>query len=587
MSQILNLVGFESALELLTFNGLIATDTVRTGASSMKINQYGKYCEIGLANGNSFNGKYAVIRFYINVQSAGMMGNEEICRFHNSTNNINLRLNPGMTLQLYNDNTSLGTYGTFLATNTWHRIEFACFAGKVVLLVNGIQALSVPISNYNWTNIFLGSYVNRNSQFMSIYFDDVCLTDDFFPGSGEVVKLPPIAISGWTGSNSDISDNNLTTAISNNTTGSIADITVTAYNNSKTIRCVKPWILSKEGSVSLRCGNREQTFNNPATYDYHRGFISTSKDQAVWSSQPDLSIKNLSNTTTFIAEAGILVEYGSNIDPCLIDFGYADEISSGPTIMNSADPVLVQFAFKYTSNTDIVQIGEYKLSMFNNNIRLTRNGVTIVTGTTTLSTNTYYTLKFMLGNYNNTTLYRLLINNINEFNSSTTNTFTTGNIVFTNTITVKSVILTGDLWYMNSTVTRRSPIGPGSLSNYAGSYTDISEYPLSTADFITLNSGSGGAYFSISTITPTIYAIKQVIACDSGFSITILGETMTAPPPTDIIRQYDYGTRWYNPTEVKIDFSGVSSAKVYNMYYLALVDNSSVVINSPSFLLFA
>jgi hypothetical protein len=590
MSRILNLVGFESGqlAELVTNNAIIATDVKRTGSYSMKMTQYGKYGEVGLANGSSFNGKYCVIRFYVYLLSPGMMGNEELFRFHNSTNNLNLRINPGMTLQLFNDTTSLATYSTPLQTGTWYRIELACFPGKAVMLVNGTQAISVSITNYVWTNLFIGSYVNRNSQFIVAYYDDICLTDDFFPGAGEIVNLSPTALTGsWSGAYTDINDASQTTAITNSTAGTIANVTVSSYDNAKTIRAVKPWVLAKDGSVAVRCGNKELSLVNSSTYTTHQGFVTTSKDQASWTSQPDLSIKNLTNTSTSVAEAGVVVEYGTTVEPCLIDIAYADETTSGAILVNSADPILVQFTFKYTGNTDIVQIGEYKLSISSNVIQLYRSASLVTSGTTTLSINTFYTLKFMLASYNSTTLYRLLINGNSELNSSIANSFTTGNVVFTNTITVKNIVLTGDVWYSNVTVVRRSPTGSGSLSNYTGSYTSIAEYPMSTADYITLSTGSGGAYFTISTITQTIYGLKQVLTIDSGLSITIFGETMTAPPSVDPIRQYDYGNKWTSPSEIKLDFSGSSAAKVYNMYFLALVDNTSIVINSPAFVMFA
>lgn len=578
--MILNLIGFESGSldELVSYNATLSTSVKRTGSYSMKMTQYGNYGEVGLASGSSFSGRIGIIRFYFQITSPGMMGSEEICRFHNSSNNINLRINPGMNLQLFSDTSVLGTYTTSLSTGTWYRIELACFPGRVVLLVNGTQALSVSTTTYNWTNLFIGSYVNRNSQFVSCYFDDICLTDDFFPGAGEIYNLQPTSMSGWTGSYTSLYDNNTATAITNSSSGTVATIGLSAYDNTKTIRAVKPWIKSKDGSVTIKTGSSQASIANPASYGKHIGLISTSKNQAYWNSQPDFTITNDDNVLANIAEAGVMIEYGSQVTPSVTNI--YDTVT---TIPNSADPVFLQFTFKYTGNATIVDIGNYKLTISNNNIKVMTGALTASTGTTTLSPNTFYTVKFYI---TKGTAYRLLINNIEEINSTYTTVFATGDIVFSGLVTVKSVCLTKDLWFNNAEVVVRSPIGNGSVSNYTGSYVDVAEYPVSTAEYVTLNSGSGGAYFAVSSVSTSIYAVKEVIVADSGFNAMLFGEPFTTAASNEAIRQSNVGDSWITLPELKIDYSGSVSSKLYGTYYLVLAEKGSTITAQTVFFLF-
>ncbi len=126
----------------------------------------------------------------------------------------------------------VATGSTALTTGTYYRLEFKFGVGASAayeVKINGTSEVSgtqdftgVTVNNY----VIIGKAMNRNSQSVEYYFDDIAISDSAYPGAGQVNILKPDgagSYSQFTGSYTDVDEvphDSDTTYLEGSTSGS-------------------------------------------------------------------------------------------------------------------------------------------------------------------------------------------------------------------------------------------------------------------------------------------------------------------------------------------------------------------------------
>lgn len=186
-------------------NGGISSSTKRTGSYSLRRNPVttgtaATTLRTGGADGTPgvFSAATAYYRFYIYVAALPGSGYEAIFNARDSSSGLKLILQIGSdgTLRVLNEIVgTLGTTTETISTSTWTRIEVQVGTGTDApweLRIDGTTVLSGTSSLLGTNNnaLFqLGKFEDNAGQGYDIYFDDVRIDNDGFPGAGEVKRV--------------------------------------------------------------------------------------------------------------------------------------------------------------------------------------------------------------------------------------------------------------------------------------------------------------------------------------------------------------------------------------------------------------
>lgn len=225
-----NICGFETGdvLELAALEGAasIQTTTVRTGTYALRCNPttsatgraqiWGRNATTG-QSGN-FNLATAFYRLYFLWKTKPGTGDEEIFVATNSggTVKFGVRLTSDAKLAVYDSaGVLLATGATVLSDNVWYRVEIKVETGtsaawEVRLAVgDGTAAVEVSSDISGTANLltsnnargFFGKAINRNSNTVDFYYDDIAIDSAGFPGPGKVTLAVATAdgtFTAWT-----------------------------------------------------------------------------------------------------------------------------------------------------------------------------------------------------------------------------------------------------------------------------------------------------------------------------------------------------------------------------------------------------
>lgn len=265
------------------------TGTVRTGEGSLRVQA--TTTGSGYANlaGFGTGGQAANIgaadchvRFYFRYATKPSSNTEEILHGLASSGSMSfsIRLDASGFLSLYNDsNTQLAIGATALSANTWYRIEVRVNGGSPYnyeLKIDGTSEFSGSGSSTDFGtsigNLRFGKAVNRNSQTIDYYYDDLCVDDAAFPGIGATLRLDVDGAgshTAWSGSYTDVDETPAgndgdTTFVSSSTSGqkfSSAFESSSSAGISGTINGVKVVAVVRDegGATSLRVLARSGT----------------------------------------------------------------------------------------------------------------------------------------------------------------------------------------------------------------------------------------------------------------------------------------------------------------------------------------
>ncbi len=163
-------------------------------------------------------------RFYLYVATRPASGDEQIYKAENTSNvqKFELRLSSAGQLKFYDQAAVLQATGaTVLALNTWYCIEVMAATGvtaawAVRLAPDDNSTPVVEISGtcdttaVNYGRVHFGKAVNRNSNSVDFYYDDIEYDSAQYPGQGKVIRLDPIGpgtYTQWTtGTYADVDD---------------------------------------------------------------------------------------------------------------------------------------------------------------------------------------------------------------------------------------------------------------------------------------------------------------------------------------------------------------------------------------------
>ncbi len=205
----LNFLGFETGNHtnevLNSFGPLLTQSTVyHTAAYGIKINptstntawvQIGQIASNGEQQIASVNTSYT--RFYFHVETFPGMS-EEIFVIDGPVilNKASLWLNSNGTISLYRGGVTHVATGTIqLVSGAWYRIELKVGNGTAApyeLRINGFTEFSGTMDSQDVSALFyLGKVTDRNADGFTVYYDDVAIRDDNWPGHGEVKIMRP------------------------------------------------------------------------------------------------------------------------------------------------------------------------------------------------------------------------------------------------------------------------------------------------------------------------------------------------------------------------------------------------------------
>lgn len=163
---------------------------------------------------------YINIAFYITT-APGSGAEPVICVMSNSDVlvKIEFRLTSSRTLDIYTGTTGatlLASGTTVLSLNTWYDIQITCGTGASAayeLKINGTTEYSgnAAVGTANASGILLGKRVNRSSQSIEVYFDDVIWDDAAYADRASQVGLLKANSAGnyqtWTRGGTDSGNN--------------------------------------------------------------------------------------------------------------------------------------------------------------------------------------------------------------------------------------------------------------------------------------------------------------------------------------------------------------------------------------------
>lgn len=128
------------------------------------------------------------LRFYFRYATKPGSGHEEIMSwFQGSSDEVgSVGLNSSGNLVVAVNGTVGATGSAVLTGDTWYMIEVLC-GNPTVVKVDGTQDISHSSGSLGTAiKYFLGKHINRNSQTIDFFYDDVAVDDAGYPGAGEV-----------------------------------------------------------------------------------------------------------------------------------------------------------------------------------------------------------------------------------------------------------------------------------------------------------------------------------------------------------------------------------------------------------------
>lgn len=208
-----NLCGFETGNgnESFTFVGTTAVQgtTVRTGQHALQVNPTGTgtgFFRLGLLNADGTHTFASVttsyLRFYFLYTILPASGSEQICEVlaGGGSAKIEMRIDSAGKLSCYQVTTQLGSTGsTALVINRWYCIEFKVGSGATAaweiridgaVEISGTDTLADSGTSGLWS---LGKGINRNSNSVEFYYDDMTIDDAAYPGPGAIIRVDPAA----------------------------------------------------------------------------------------------------------------------------------------------------------------------------------------------------------------------------------------------------------------------------------------------------------------------------------------------------------------------------------------------------------
>lgn len=218
-AAILNFVGWEigDSSEATSTAGTFSVQSTvkRTGGYALQVNP--TTTNIGTqtfsiieANGTNGDGSPTIgntiyVRFYFRYATKPTSGDEEIFTVlsgTSATQKMSLRLDDDGTLNAYNTNAGalIGSSTAALSQDTWYRIEVLCQTSSstadVEVLVDGNSEIFNANVNTNGTGcgrVLLGKQIDRNSNTIDVFYDDLSISTTGYPGAGQISKLSPNA----------------------------------------------------------------------------------------------------------------------------------------------------------------------------------------------------------------------------------------------------------------------------------------------------------------------------------------------------------------------------------------------------------
>jgi len=344
-----------SGLYSASSNAAISSSVARTGSRSLQTLSpsttgatYAAYGKSGSAFGNTNN---AILvdtlysRFYFRYATKPAANSEIFFAFAvvaTSSHKLALRINSSGNILAYNSaNALLDTGASVLDAGTWYLIEVMCGTGTTAaweVKVDGVSEISGTgnLSTNQHRYAVFGKSINRSSQSIEYFFDDICTRDDDWIGAGQSVLLLPNAdgtystfsIGAGTGSHYEQVDDwptdGATTYLAS--TGSVGDkesFTVDGSALSGTINAVCPIgaTAAISGSAGVRfffrIGGADYEVANLSggSYTLAKGFFqSVSPDTGVaWTLSEvqnlEIGVKENLTGVTGLSSLGLMVDY--------------------------------------------------------------------------------------------------------------------------------------------------------------------------------------------------------------------------------------------------------------------------------------
>lgn len=328
------------------------------------------------------------VKCHFRVATAPSSNYEPILRFYNSgfvVTKGTLNLNSDRKLEVRNTSDALvATGSTVLSLDTWYAIEMKCPTGSSAsyeVKVGGTTELSGTgdFSIVNTQYIYFGKSVNRNSQTVDFYLDDIVIDNAGFPGANsKVARLDPDGngtYTGWTASAGakwecvdETPHDSSTTNISTSTTEAYSATleSCSSAGISGTIKCViavawnNTYTHSRQGKTRLMSGSAEKD-TTATIWDTGTGY----PYYAVLSQCDPNTGAAWTTTALDAAEVGVVVSGGSGT-------GYSTKLA-----------LMVEYAVSETTGTKTLSGGALLLSTGTKT--LTGGGLCSATGTKTLS----------------------------------------------------------------------------------------------------------------------------------------------------------------------------------------------------------
>lgn len=213
---ILNITGFETGDASEAVGGLsgtasIVTSPVRTGTYALRCNptttgtgftSIQSHSSTTGAAASFTPNTHRYLRFYFRYATKPSSNHEIICQISSGSGrgatHLEVRLDSSGNLRAYRSTTALATGATVLAANTWYRIEVKRELGTNAaweVKIDGVSEIS-GTANFGastGTTLAIGKILNRNSNTVDFFFDDVSVSDSGYPGAGAVLALLPNA----------------------------------------------------------------------------------------------------------------------------------------------------------------------------------------------------------------------------------------------------------------------------------------------------------------------------------------------------------------------------------------------------------
>lgn len=280
---IVNYSGFETGdateFQSMTGSAAVQSSIVKSGGYALKIETTATgtgLCQLGMvsAAGQNVAATLTAIysRFYFRYTTKAASGDETIT---SASSKFELRLNSAGKLSFYDRTNTLKSTGTkVLESDIWYRIELHIVngsSGTYEVRIDGITDLSgsADVANTQFTGLFVGKPVNRNSNPVLYYYDDLAIDSSDWIGESFVAALRPAAV-GTYDAFSNFGGINKVSSVMNND----GDTTYIYSSNSNTLQSFTVESPASRGITGvIKAVKAISTQRYPATSASARAFI--------------------------------------------------------------------------------------------------------------------------------------------------------------------------------------------------------------------------------------------------------------------------------------------------------------------------